>query len=196
MPGPCFIRTGARAGIPLAAMAVVAALALPAGAPAALGPGANQNGIPTGPVRPSSIPTKKIRIPRINIRPVAPAGTTPAPKTSVPPAAATRTSPAPATPTAPVTPRTSTAPVTPVAPLPNRVPARAAAHHGGGLSTSAIILAAVAGLIALACAAWAVARVLAFEPHWALSARHVIAEAEFRASATWDEFSDWVRLGR
>jgi hypothetical protein len=28
-----------------------------------------------------------------------------------------------------------------------------------------------------------------------LSLRHAMAEAGFRASATWAEFSDWVRLG-
>jgi hypothetical protein len=35
----------------------------------------------------------------------------------------------------------------------------------------------------------------AFEPHWLLSLRHAMAEAGFRLSATWAEFSDWVRLG-
>jgi len=39
------------------------------------------------------------------------------------------------------------------------------------------------------------ARRRAFEPHWLLSLRHAMAEAGFRASATWAEFSDWVRLG-
>jgi hypothetical protein len=47
----------------------------------------------------------------------------------------------------------------------------------------------------LACLAWALARTLAFEPHWTLSLRHAVAEAGFRASATWAEFSDWARLG-
>jgi hypothetical protein len=35
----------------------------------------------------------------------------------------------------------------------------------------------------------------AFEPHWLLSARHSLAEAGFRASATWAEFTDWIKLG-
>ena len=71
-----------------------------------------------------------------------------------------------------------------------------AAAHSAGISTGALIIAIVAGVVALACAAWALARASAFEPHWALTARHSLAEAGHRASATWAEFSDWVRLGR
>ena len=58
------------------------------------------------------------------------------------------------------------------------------------------MIAAVAALVALLCLAWGVARLLAFEPHWTLSLRHAMAEASFRASATWAEFSDWARLGQ
>ncbi|MGO9762926.1 MAG: hypothetical protein ACLP1Q_16865 [Solirubrobacteraceae bacterium] len=54
----------------------------------------------------------------------------------------------------------------------------------------------MAALVALLCLAWGVARLLTFEPHWTLSLRHALAEAGFRASATWAEFSDWARLGR
>jgi hypothetical protein len=67
---------------------------------------------------------------------------------------------------------------------------------GGGVSTSAIAIAAVAGVVALTCLAWAIARRRAFEPHWLLSLRHSLAEAGYRASETWGEFADWVRLGR
>jgi hypothetical protein len=69
-------------------------------------------------------------------------------------------------------------------------------HGSGGVSTAAIVIAMIAGLLALGCGAWAIARARAFEPHWLLSARHTVAEAGFRASSTWSEFSDWVRLGR
>jgi len=69
------------------------------------------------------------------------------------------------------------------------------AKHSETLSTGAIVLAAVAVLLVLACLGWALARRRAFEPHWLLSLRHAMAEAGFRASATWAEFSDWVRLG-
>ena len=64
-----------------------------------------------------------------------------------------------------------------------------------GVSDGAILAAALAALIALACLVWAVFRFGAFEPHWLLSLRHSLAEAGFRASATWAEFTDWIRLG-
>ncbi len=75
-------------------------------------------------------------------------------------------------------------------------PAAAHAHQGTHLSGDAVALAAVGALVVLACLAWGLARMLAFEPHWTLSLRHAMAEASFRASATWAEFSDWARLGR
>jgi hypothetical protein len=68
-------------------------------------------------------------------------------------------------------------------------------HSSSHLSTAAIVVAAVAGLVALACLAWALARVLAYQPRWSESLRHSLAEAGFRASSTWEEFNDWVRSG-
>jgi hypothetical protein len=70
---------------------------------------------------------------------------------------------------------------------------RTGKHH---ISALAIAIAALGALLALACAAWALARRRAFEPHWWLSMRHAMAEAGYRASGTWAEFSDWARLGR
>jgi hypothetical protein len=67
--------------------------------------------------------------------------------------------------------------------------------HAHGLSTPDVAIAVVAALVALACLGWALARMLTFEPRWTLSLRHAMAEAGFRASATWAEFSDWARLG-
>jgi hypothetical protein len=58
-----------------------------------------------------------------------------------------------------------------------------------------IVLIALAALLVLACLGWALARRVAYEPHWLLSLRHASAEAGFRASATWSEFVDWMRLG-
>jgi cobalamin biosynthesis Mg chelatase CobN len=77
-------------------------------------------------------------------------------------------------------------------------PARTHARSkpSGKLSTAAIVVAAVAALLALGCAAWGLARRRAFEPHWLLTLRHAMAEAGFRTSATWAEFADWARLGR
>ncbi len=54
------------------------------------------------------------------------------------------------------------------------------------------MLAAIAALLLLACAAWAFARSRAYEPHWLVSMRHAMAEAGFRTSATWAEFTDWA----
>ncbi len=63
------------------------------------------------------------------------------------------------------------------------------------LSSGAIVIAVLAALLVLGCLGWALARRRAFEPHWLLALRHATAEAGFRASATWSEFLDWVRLG-
>ena len=68
-------------------------------------------------------------------------------------------------------------------------------YAGVALSAGAIAIAALAALLVIACLAWAIARQRAFEPRWVLSMRHAIAEAGFRASATWAEFLDWLRLG-
>jgi hypothetical protein len=43
---------------------------------------------------------------------------------------------------------------------------------------------------------WAFARWWAWEPHWLVRWRHATAEAGWRASAAWAEFTDWLRLGR
>jgi hypothetical protein len=80
--------------------------------------------------------------------------------------------------------------------LRSAAPSAAHAHQATHLSGETIALAALGALVVLACLAWALARSLAFEPRWTLSARHAIAEAGFRASATWAELSDWARLGR
>ncbi|HXN38505.1 MAG TPA: hypothetical protein VN892_10735 [Solirubrobacteraceae bacterium] len=72
----------------------------------------------------------------------------------------------------------------------------ALAAHAGGLSTGAIVVAALAALVALGCVAWGVARAFAYEPRWVQYARHSIAEARLRTSSTCAELGDWMRLGR
>jgi hypothetical protein len=72
----------------------------------------------------------------------------------------------------------------------------AQSHGSGHVSTEAIVIAAIAVLLLLACGLWAFARSRAYEPHWLLSLRHAMAEAGYRTSATWAEFTDWARLGR
>ncbi len=119
--------------------------------------------------------------------------------------ATTPTFPAPAsekvkgTPTTTYTPSTATTPTvgglsTSTTP---RAPAKATTGkgNGGGLSSAAIAIAALAALLLAACIAWALARRSVFEPHWLLSLRHSLSEAGFRVSATWSEFTDWMRLG-
>jgi hypothetical protein len=75
---------------------------------------------------------------------------------------------------------------------------RPAAHSpaaGGGLSSGALLAAILGGLALLICLGWALLRSRAVEPHWLLSLRHSLAEGGYRASATWAEFADWIRLG-
>ncbi len=64
------------------------------------------------------------------------------------------------------------------------------------LSTGALVAAALAALLIVVCLVWAVARWWAYEPRWMVSLRHSLAEAGWRLSGTWEEFSDWARLGR
>lgn len=85
--------------------------------------------------------------------------------------------------------------IAPESTLNARTRTRARSKPSGKLSTAAIVVAIVAALLALGCAAWGLARRRAFEPHWLLSLRHAMAEAGFRMSATWAEFADWARLG-
>lgn len=59
-----------------------------------------------------------------------------------------------------------------------------------------IALAALAGLLALGTLMFGLVRWRAWEPAWADRFRHAAGEAGWRASSTWAEFSDFVRLGR
>ena len=110
--------------------------------------------------------------------------------------ASTATQP-PATTT--VAPNATTTAATP-APAPAPAPAAAAtqtapkstpSHKGARLA-----LIVVAALLVMLIALWAFARWWAWEPHWLARWRHAIAEAGWRASAAWAEFTDWLRIGR
>jgi hypothetical protein len=128
----------------------------------------------------------------------APAASTGAVTTPPAAAGATPASPAPSTTPATSVPA-STTPQEELAKLTLTKTGAAQAKKGNGdrpLSTGAIVVAALAALLILVCVVWALARRRAFEPHWLLSLRHAMAEAGFRASATWSEFADWARLGR
>jgi hypothetical protein len=73
---------------------------------------------------------------------------------------------------------------------------RQATHPSTKLSTGGIVAVALAALLIVVCLVWGIARWWGCQPRWTLSLRHSLAEAGWRLSASWGEFSDWVRLGR
>jgi hypothetical protein len=126
----------------------------------------------------------------------APASTTgPAGAVTTPARAVTTPTGAVTTPTAPLSTSTAVQPFNSTA-INARTHAPARSHSSGHVSTEAIALAVIAAVLLLACAAWAFARSRAYEPHWLVSLRHAMAEAGYRTSGTWAEFTDWARIGR
>jgi cobalamin biosynthesis Mg chelatase CobN len=59
-----------------------------------------------------------------------------------------------------------------------------------------LALAILLGVLALCTLAFGVVRFFAWEPQWAVRFRHAAGEAGWRASSTWADFADYVRLGR
>lgn len=59
-----------------------------------------------------------------------------------------------------------------------------------------LALAILLGVLALLTLAFGVVRFFAWEPAWAVRFRHAAGEAGWRASSTWSDFADYVRLGR
>ncbi len=59
-----------------------------------------------------------------------------------------------------------------------------------------LALAILLGILALCTIAFGVVRFFAWEPAWAVRLRHAAGEAGWRASSTWSDFTDYVRLGR
>jgi hypothetical protein len=146
---------------------------------------------------PRGIATPKIAttVPRATTPAGSPSGALPAVK-SLP--SAKTTVPSGATP--PIGTTTSPAGIAPTTTpgLPTGRPGqvRQTAHQSTSLSSAAIVAAALAVLLILLCCIWGFGRWYAYEPHWTLSLRHSLTEAGARMSATWDEFSDWAKLGR
>ena len=83
------------------------------------------------------------------------------------------------------------APAPAVTPAPAPAAQSTASHKGARLA-----LIVVGALLVMLLALWAFARWWAWEPHWLARWRHATAEAGWRASAAWAEFTDWLRLGR
>lgn len=102
--------------------------------------------------------------------------------------------------TTPATTTTTTTTATPgTTPTTPATTGTSAAHphaSSSSPSTPAIVIAVIAAILVLLSLAWALARALAYEPSWMPSLRHSFAEAGFRASATFAELGDWLRLGR
>jgi hypothetical protein len=65
-----------------------------------------------------------------------------------------------------------------------------------GVPAPLVALAVIAVLMMLAALLYGLARWWAWEPDWLVRARHAGAEASWRASGSWAEFMDWLRLGR
>ena len=59
-----------------------------------------------------------------------------------------------------------------------------------------VLLAILAGLLALGALLFALVRWRAWDPAWGVRLRHAAGEAGWRASSTFAEFTDFVRLGR
>src|SRR4051794_33758307 len=130
----------------------------------------------------------------------APAGGGPTATTGVPPGAGASPGAAPAAGGVPAdgTPKPTPSSAPAASAADKAIGAAAVKHHddGSGVPAALVALAVVLGLLAVGALAWALTRWLAWEPPWLVRARHAGAEAGWRASATWAEFTDWVRLGR
>jgi hypothetical protein len=160
----------------LALLSAFALLAPAASAKSGTTPANTSQGGAAAPAVGTSTSSPAVTVPRIATTTPASPGTVTTPQSTI------------------TVPSTTTAPGTTTAP--STTTATRAGKGGGGVSGGAILAAVIAALLALACLVWAVFRLGAFEPHWLLSARHSLGEAGFRAAATWDEFTDWIRLGR
>jgi len=112
--------------------------------------------------------------------------------------AATTADPAAAAPAPTTTPAPAADPTADPAAADGAIAKSAASDESSdaGAPAVVILLAIVGGLLALGGLLYAAARWFAWDPAWARSGRHALAEAGWRASATWAEFTDWVRFGR
>jgi hypothetical protein len=123
----------------------------------------------------------------------------PAGQAPPPPTAGHAATQSPGTPQAAKAPPTPTAEPTPVAQIAtdNSIPIAA---HTTAVATDTpaplILLAILAGLLAFTGLTFGLVRWFAWEPAWAVRLRHATGEAGWRASSTFSEFADFVRMGR
>ncbi|MFP5363268.1 MAG: hypothetical protein ACLGI5_11135 [Thermoleophilia bacterium] len=125
--------------------------------------------------------------------PPPPAAGTPS---TAPPASGTAAPGAPAAAQPPPTPATAPTPAPDVASRDAIAAAARSTQTANEAPFVLIALAALAGLLALATLIFGLVRWRAWEPAWADRFRHTAGEAGWRASSTWAEFADFVRLGR
>jgi hypothetical protein len=130
-----------------------------------------------------------------------PAATAPGATATTAPGATATTAPGATATTAPGATQapfgTTTAPQPPaIAPAATTPAPQAAAQPTSSHRGARLALVIVAALLLMLLALWAFARWWAWEPRWFVRWRHAIAEAGWRASAAWAEFTDWLRLGR
>jgi cobalamin biosynthesis Mg chelatase CobN len=112
----------------------------------------------------------------------------------------TTPTPTPAAP-APVTtaPAATVPQTTPTPPATTAAPAQSQpASTGTGRDQTPLLIAliAVGGLLLAVLLLWGWARLRGWDPTWTARWRQAWGEAGYRTSATWSEFTDWLRLGR
>jgi hypothetical protein len=91
----------------------------------------------------------------------------------------------------------STAPAPAPAPAPAATQPPAATTNSAAADDGPALALIVAGaFVLMLLVLWAAARWWAWEPRWLVRWRHATAEAGWRASAAWAEFTDWLRFGR
>ena len=115
--------------------------------------------------------------------------------TAATPPAATTEPPATSQPAAPAASQPAPAATT-AAPAPAPTPTTTSAAQSSSHEGARLALVVAGALVLMLLLLWAAARWWAWEPHWLVRWRHATAEAGWRASAAWAEFTDWLRLGR
>ena len=124
--------------------------------------------------------------------PAAGAGSAPGAKGAAPAA----TPGAPARAQAPPTPTAEPSPVTSIATDDSIALASRATDVASDPPFPVLLLIVLAGMLALGALMFGAARWFAWEPAWTVRFRHAAGEAGWRASSTFSEFADFVRMGR
>ena len=74
--------------------------------------------------------------------------------------------------------------------------AGATGNGDAGTPLPLVLLAVLGALMLVAALAFGAARWWAWDPRWLQRSRHAGSEAGWRAGAAWEEFTDWLRIGR